>query len=395
MSPGRAAAAPGRMTTGLTEPSSPKNGIGTGRCAQMAASASPPRADPVNPAAAIAGCFSSRTPASTPNTTAKVPAGAPTPASAWATIRAVSSDVRGCPSWALTTTGQPAASAEAVSLPATENANGKFDAANTATGPMGRFTRRRPGTPSPPGLTTASAYPPSARTAAKWRSCPVARATSPVSLAVPSAVSVSAAATSSSAAPSRAEATASSAAARPAGPACSHGTQAAAAASAMASTWAPSVSGTGSPAGCPVRGSYPWIIAAILVSAASVLRRCAACVAATRPAARPAPRPSLQVIGIVGRQAELAAQVGEHGVGGIGLPVLGDDLGGKVLRVVLGLVPQRPGLGQADPPAPGVLRNPVGHPEARVGHGQAGIEQPPGVVGGKPGGQRPRAPRLP
>src|SRR5499426_1426283 len=157
MSPGRAAAAPGRMTTGLTDPSSPKNGIGTGRWAQTAARASPPRADPVNPAAAIAGCLSSRTPAPTPNTTAKVPAGAPAPASAPATIRAVSSDVRGWPSWALTTTGQPAARADAVSFPATENANGKFDAANTATGPMGRFTRRRPGTPSPPGLATASA----------------------------------------------------------------------------------------------------------------------------------------------------------------------------------------------------------------------------------------------
>ena len=82
ISAGRAAAAPGRMTTGLTEPSSPKNGIGTGRSAQILARASPPRTDPVNPAAAMAGCCSSRTPAGTPYTTANVPGGAPAPASA-------------------------------------------------------------------------------------------------------------------------------------------------------------------------------------------------------------------------------------------------------------------------------------------------------------------------
>ena len=59
--------------------------MGAGRCAQIAASASPPRADPVNPAAAIAGCCSSLTPASTPYTMANVPSGAPAPASAPAT----------------------------------------------------------------------------------------------------------------------------------------------------------------------------------------------------------------------------------------------------------------------------------------------------------------------
>ncbi len=42
-------------------------------------------------------------------------------------------------------TGHPAASAEAVSPPATENANGKFEALNTATGPSGRNRRRRSG----------------------------------------------------------------------------------------------------------------------------------------------------------------------------------------------------------------------------------------------------------
>ena len=156
ISAGRAAAAPGRMTTGLTEPSSPKNGIGTGRSAQILASASPPRTDPVNPAAAMAGCRSSRTPAGTPYTTANVPGGAPAPASAPDTIWAVSTEVCGCPSCALTTTGQPAASADAVSPPATENANGKLDAANTATGPTGCIMCRSPGTPLPGGLVITS-----------------------------------------------------------------------------------------------------------------------------------------------------------------------------------------------------------------------------------------------
>jgi hypothetical protein len=47
--------------------------------------------------------------------------------------------------WALTTTGQPAARAEAVSPPATEKASGKFEAPNTATGPSGTLRRRRSG----------------------------------------------------------------------------------------------------------------------------------------------------------------------------------------------------------------------------------------------------------
>jgi hypothetical protein len=54
---------------------------------------------------------------------------------AWATI----SPVPGWAEWPLTTTGQPAARAEAVSPPAVEKARGKFEAPNTATGPMGRW----------------------------------------------------------------------------------------------------------------------------------------------------------------------------------------------------------------------------------------------------------------
>src|SRR5579864_2156253 len=131
--------------------------MGTGRSAAILASASPPAVDPVNPAAATAGCRSSLSPACTPWTRPNVPAGAPADASAPATISAVRAAVTGCPSCAFTTTGQPAARAEAVSPPATENANGKFDAANTAAGPTGRVIRLTSGTTPTAGLMTASA----------------------------------------------------------------------------------------------------------------------------------------------------------------------------------------------------------------------------------------------
>ncbi len=48
--------------------------------------------------------------------------------------RPTSSDVPGWAEWALTMTGQPAASADAVSPPATENASGKLLAPKTPTG---------------------------------------------------------------------------------------------------------------------------------------------------------------------------------------------------------------------------------------------------------------------
>ncbi len=85
-----------------------------------------------------------------------MPSGAPAPASAPATMRAVATEVCGWPSCAFTTTGQPAASADAVSPPATENAKGKFDAEKTATGPTGRTIRRSPGTPWAGGLVIRS-----------------------------------------------------------------------------------------------------------------------------------------------------------------------------------------------------------------------------------------------
>ena len=166
-SPGRAAAAPGRMTTGLTDPSSPKNGIGTGRWAQMAARASPPRADPVNPAAAIAGCGSSRTPGVEPADHREGPGRGPPG-------QRVGDDLGGQLRRArMTVVGLdhdragPAARAEAVSPPATEKANGKLLAAKTATGQWAGSLRRRSGTAAPSGPITASPYPPSPRTAAK------------------------------------------------------------------------------------------------------------------------------------------------------------------------------------------------------------------------------------
>src|ERR1700742_4539417 len=119
--------------------------MGTGRSAAILARARPPGVDPVKPAALIAGGRSSVRPAWTPWTRPNVPAGAPAAASAPVTISAVRSEVTGWSSCAFTTTGQPAARAEAVSPPATENANGKLDAANTATGPTGRLIRRRSG----------------------------------------------------------------------------------------------------------------------------------------------------------------------------------------------------------------------------------------------------------
>src|SRR2546430_14011687 len=104
--------------------------MGTGWSAAILARASPPPVEPVKPAAAMAGCRSSLSPACTPGIRPNVPAGAPAEASAPATISAGTSDVTGCAPCALTTTGQPAATAEAVAPPGTGDANRKFDAAN-------------------------------------------------------------------------------------------------------------------------------------------------------------------------------------------------------------------------------------------------------------------------
>ena len=104
--------------------------------------------------------------------------------------------VWGCAGCALTTTGQPAAKADAVSPPGTEKANGKLLAPKTATGPTGTRTSRSSGWPAGGGpATSASTTPsPSPRStrSANIRSWNVVRATSPVSRTAPRAVSRSA-----------------------------------------------------------------------------------------------------------------------------------------------------------------------------------------------------------
>jgi len=64
ISPPRALSAAGRRNIGLTEPSSPKNGIGSGRAAQRSNSARPPASEPVKPTARISGCVTSASPTS-------------------------------------------------------------------------------------------------------------------------------------------------------------------------------------------------------------------------------------------------------------------------------------------------------------------------------------------
>jgi hypothetical protein len=75
-----------------------------------------------------------------PYTIATTPFGA-----AAATTLKDSCDVAGCEGCALSTTGQPAAMADAVSPPRTEKANGKLLDPKTATGPSGLRIRRRSG----------------------------------------------------------------------------------------------------------------------------------------------------------------------------------------------------------------------------------------------------------
>ena len=99
--------------------------------------------------------------------------------------RATISEVPGCASWPLTTTGQPAASADAVSPPATEKASGKFEALNTATGPSGtnrwRMSGRGSGVRSGCAVSIRAPFQlPSRSTSANSRSWPVVRPISPV-----------------------------------------------------------------------------------------------------------------------------------------------------------------------------------------------------------------------
>lgn len=150
----RSLAAAGVTTTGLRLDSSPKKGTGSGRCSMIRSRACPPPSDPVNPTARIAGCATRAAPAARPYTMPNVPAGAPTAAKAFDMISKQSRAVAGWALCAFTTTGQPAASADAVSPPGTEKASGKLLAPNTATGPSGTSIRRRSGR-GPTGVSAA------------------------------------------------------------------------------------------------------------------------------------------------------------------------------------------------------------------------------------------------
>src|SRR5262245_2226203 len=119
--------------------------MGSGRADAMSNSARPPGIEPVNEPAFTLGSLSAADPLAVPVMTANEPAGAPAPDNAALTISPVRTDSAGCPECAFRITGQPAASADAVSPPATLNANGKLLAANTTTGPSGTSIRRRSG----------------------------------------------------------------------------------------------------------------------------------------------------------------------------------------------------------------------------------------------------------
>jgi hypothetical protein len=133
----RGPAAASNRNTGLIELISAYTGIGSGR-AWRPGTGQPPLREPVKPTALIRGSLTRAMPTSRPepySSETRLRAGrtASPRATAWPT----SSLVPGWALCALTTTGQPAASAEAVSPPATEKASGKLLAPNTATGPRG------------------------------------------------------------------------------------------------------------------------------------------------------------------------------------------------------------------------------------------------------------------
>ena len=93
--------------------------------------------EPVKATAAVCSEVTMEVPACKPATSPRTQSGAPASRSATAASRPSSTDRCGCAGCALATTGQPAASADAVSLPRTPKANGKLLAPNTATGPKG------------------------------------------------------------------------------------------------------------------------------------------------------------------------------------------------------------------------------------------------------------------
>ncbi|MNL32951.1 hypothetical protein D3C87_1548350 [compost metagenome] len=165
-------------------------GMGSRRWLAMLTSARPPWREPVNPTALMAGCATSASPMVRPAPISRenTPSGMPVRCAAFCTARPTSSDVPRCALCALTITGAPAASADAVSPPATENARGKLLAPNTATGPSGTFAWRKSarGSGWRSGCALSTMAPrkwPSRTTCANRRSWPMVRPRSPVSRA--------------------------------------------------------------------------------------------------------------------------------------------------------------------------------------------------------------------
>ena len=172
----RSPSAPGSTNTGLVEPISAYDGDRLD-AAGGGVEQRPPGGERAGERhGAVAGCSTSATPTATsPATWWKHAAGRPARSTARAIASAAIAAVVGCAGWALTTTGQAAASADAVSPPGVAKAKGKFDTPNTTTGPIGHIMRRRPGAAV---SIVARAHDPSATIAANASSCVVVRVSS-------------------------------------------------------------------------------------------------------------------------------------------------------------------------------------------------------------------------
>ncbi len=195
----RVRSASGSSTSGFRLLISANTGMGLSRRAATSNSALPAACEPVKPTAAAAGWRTSDWPsvAPPPCNIENTPAGTPVFFAASLMAPATSSPVPGCARCAFTTTGQPTASAEAVSPPAVEKASGKLLEPNTTTGPSGNSMRRRSGRGA--GCRSGSAVSmrastqePSRTTCANSRSCPQVRPRSPVMRATGRPVSATA-----------------------------------------------------------------------------------------------------------------------------------------------------------------------------------------------------------
>ncbi len=260
----RSARAPGSTKTGLVLPISAYTGMGALRRAAMSISARPPRNDPVKPTAFTSGCCTRAEPISRPwsNSSEKTPPGRPDSRTASVTIWPVSSLAPGCAGCALTSTGLPPASAEAVSPPATEKARGKLLAPKTTTGPSGRSMERMSGLG---GVRAGSAVSmraatqePSSTTEAKSRSCMQVRASSPFRRGSGRAVSCCARAVISAAAALSASAMRRSSFPRSAPEVRARIGKASLAAWTARSTLAAVAEWKAGSSACPLVGSYPW-----------------------------------------------------------------------------------------------------------------------------------------